>query len=144
MSISRRSSFNMILILKVLLWSVPISKRLKLQIPDWLPDWLPHLKMRAIKKKLSKQKSCPKSFSSKCSVHFKLMLWLEYLIHTHEIFAQKTGAHVLFESFFRTIFALLEVECHRFLISDLAWYTLYFEMTSSTKNTSLPLVFKRF
>jgi len=75
------------------------------------------LKMRAIKKKkLSESKSCPKSFSSKCSVHFKLMLWLEYLTQTHEIFTQKTGAHVLFESFFRTIFAPLEAECHRFLI----------------------------
>ena len=49
------------------------------------------------------------------------MLWLEYLTQTHEIFTQKTGAHVLFEPFFRTIFAFLEAECHRFLISYLAW-----------------------
>ena len=32
---------------------------------------------------------------------------------------------MLFESFFRSIFALLEAECHCFLISNLAWYTLY-------------------
>ena len=38
------------------------------------------------------------------------MLWLEYLTQTHETFLQKTGAHVLFESFFRTLFALLEAE----------------------------------
>ena len=48
------------------------------------------------------------------------MLWLEYLTQTHKIFTQKTGAHVLFESFFKIIFALLEAECHRFLISNLA------------------------
>ena len=37
-----------------------------------------------------------------------------------EIFTQKTGAHVLFESLFKIIFALLEAECYRFLISNLA------------------------
>ena len=51
------------------------------------------------------------------------MLGLEYLTQTHKIFTQKTGACMLFESFFRSIFALLE--CYRFLISNLAWYTLY-------------------
>ena len=76
-----------------------------------------HLEMRAIQKKLSKSKSCPKCFSCKCSIYFKLMLWLEYLTKTHEIFIQKTGAHVLFESFFKIIFALSEAECHRFLIT---------------------------
>ena len=54
------------------------------------------------------------------------MLWLEYLTQTYEIFTQKTGAHLLFESCFRIVFVLLEAECHRFLISNLAWYTLYF------------------
>ena len=81
---------------------------------------LSRLEIRAIQKKLSESKSCPKCFSSKCSIYFKLMLWLEYLTQTHEIFTQKTGAHVLFESFFKTIFALLEAECHRFLIPNLA------------------------
>ena len=48
------------------------------------------------------------------------MLWLEYLTQTHGIFAQKTGASVLVESFFKTIFAFLEAEYHRFLEPSLA------------------------
>ena len=50
----------------------------------------------------------------KCSFCFKLMLWPRYLTLTHEIFTQKIGAKVLFESFFRIIFAFLEAEWHRF------------------------------
>ena len=46
------------------------------------------------------------------------MLWPKYLTQTHEIFAQKIGAEVLFETFFEIIFAFLEAEWHRFLISN--------------------------
>ena len=44
-----------------------------------------------------------------------ISLQTNVVTQTHAIFAQKTGAYVLFESFFKTIFAFLEAECHRFL-----------------------------